>query len=53
MKKKEKLQFFLIFFLKNKKIIVIHKVMKTQHPNPEFGHTWGEIQKKLTKNKVH
>jgi len=20
--------------------------MKTQHPNPEFGHTWGEIQKK-------
>jgi hypothetical protein len=23
---------------------VIHKVRKTQHHNPEFGHTQGEIQ---------
>jgi len=25
---------------------VIPKVRKTQHQNPEFGHTQGEIQKK-------
>jgi hypothetical protein len=25
---------------------VIRKVRKTQHQNPEFGHTQGEIQKK-------
>jgi len=27
-------------------IRVIHKVRKTQHQNPEFGHTQGEIKKK-------
>jgi hypothetical protein len=31
---------------------VILKVRKTQHQNPEFGHTQGEIQKKNSK-KVH
>jgi hypothetical protein len=29
-----------------KHIRVIHKVRKTQHQNPEFDHTHGEIQKK-------
>jgi hypothetical protein len=29
---------------------VIHKVRKTQHQNPEFGHTQGEIQKNLQKS---
>jgi len=29
---------------------VIRKVRKTQHQNPEFGHTKSEIQKKLQKN---
>jgi hypothetical protein len=43
----------LIFFfsLKIKKIIVIHKLRKTQPLNLEFGHTWGEIQKTLQKKK--
>jgi len=27
----------------------ITKVRKTQHQNPEFGHTWGEIQNKHAK----
>jgi hypothetical protein len=31
---------------------VIHKVRKTQHQNPEFDHTHGEIPKKAAK-KVH
>jgi hypothetical protein len=25
--------------------------MKTQHQNPEFGHTWGENKEKLAKKK--
>jgi hypothetical protein len=29
---------------------VIHKVRKTQHQNPEFGHTQSEIQKNLQKS---
>jgi hypothetical protein len=29
---------------------VIHKVRKTQHQNPEFGHTQGEIKKNLQKS---
>ncbi len=29
---------------------VIRKVRKTQHQNPEFGHTQGEIQKNLQKS---
>jgi hypothetical protein len=41
----------LIFGLKIKKIIVIRKGRKTQHPNPEFGHTWAEIQKKTCQKK--
>jgi hypothetical protein len=41
----------LIHFLKNKKIIIIHKARKAQHLNPEFGHTRDEIQKKLAKKK--
>jgi hypothetical protein len=28
----------------------IPKVRKTQHQNPEFGHTWGEIEKYLEKH---
>ncbi len=28
-------------------IRLIHKVMKTQHQNPEFGHKQGEIKKTL------
>jgi len=28
---------------------VVCKVMKTQHQNPEFGHTQGEIQKQPAK----
>lgn len=28
----------------------MHKVKKTQHQNPQFGHTRGEMQKKLEKN---
>jgi hypothetical protein len=36
--------------LKLKEIIVFCEVMKAQHLNPEFGYTWGEIQKrKITK----
>jgi hypothetical protein len=31
---------FILFF----KIIIICKIRKTQQLNPEFGHTWGEIQ---------
>jgi hypothetical protein len=31
-------------------IRVICKVRKTQHQNPEFGHTQGEIKKKPAKN---
>jgi di/tripeptidase len=30
-------------------IRVMHKVRKTEHQNPEFGHTQGEIQKKTCK----
>jgi hypothetical protein len=30
-------------------IRVIRKVRKTQHQNPEFGHTQGEIKKKPCK----
>jgi len=45
-----------ISMLANKKhsrdIRVISKVRKTQHQNPEFGHTQGEIQQKTCK-KVH
>jgi hypothetical protein len=33
------------------KIIVIHKVRKTQHPNPEFVHTGDEIQKQICKKR--
>jgi hypothetical protein len=33
-------------------IRVIRKVTKTQHQNPEFGHTQGEIKKNTCK-KVH
>jgi hypothetical protein len=29
--------------------LVIRKVRKTQHQNPEFGHTLGEIQNKTCK----
>jgi hypothetical protein len=32
---------------------VICKVRKSQHQNPEFGHTEGEIKKKKTGKKVH
>jgi hypothetical protein len=32
-------------------IRVIRKVRKTQHQNPEFGHTQGEIQKKNLQKK--
>jgi len=31
---------------------LISKVRKTQHQNPEFGHTEGEIQKKPAKKKL-
>jgi hypothetical protein len=31
---------------------VIHKVRKTQHQNPEFGHTQGEIQKKTAQQYI-
>jgi hypothetical protein len=31
---------------------VIHKVRKTQHQNPEFGHTQGEIKKKPAKKYI-
>jgi len=30
----------------------IHKVRQTQHQNPEFGHTQGEIRKKLAKKYI-
>jgi hypothetical protein len=33
-------------------IKVIHKVTKTQNPNPEFGHTQGEIFKKPAKKYI-
>ncbi len=33
-------------------IRVIRKVRKTQHQNPEFGHTEGEIKKNLQKSKL-
>ncbi len=33
----------------SKHIRLIHKLMKTQHQNPEFGHTQGEIKKTLQK----
>ncbi len=36
--------FLILKFLADNR--VIHKVRKTQHQNPEFGHTQGEIQKK-------
>jgi hypothetical protein len=36
----------LLFFIT---IRVIHKVRKTQHQNPEFGHTQGEIKEKPAK----
>jgi hypothetical protein len=32
--------------------LVIRKVRKTQHQNPEFGHTQGEIQKKPAKKYI-
>jgi hypothetical protein len=32
--------------------LVIRKVRKTQHQNPEFGHTQGEIKKKPTKKYI-
>jgi hypothetical protein len=35
-----------------KHIRVICKVRKTQHQNPEFGHTKGEIQKKPAKRYI-
>jgi hypothetical protein len=38
--------FFMHTILYNR---VIHKVRKTQHQNPEFGHTQGEIQKTRAK----
>jgi hypothetical protein len=42
--------------LANKKhsrdIRVISKVRKTQHQNPEFGHTQGEIQQKPAKKYI-
>jgi hypothetical protein len=31
---------------------VIHKVRKTRHQNPEFGHTQGEIKKNLQKRYI-
>jgi hypothetical protein len=31
---------------------VIHKERKRQHQNPEFGHTQGEINKKLAKKYI-
>jgi hypothetical protein len=31
-------------------IRVIHKVRKTQHQNPEFGHTWRDSKKNLRKS---
>jgi hypothetical protein len=31
---------------------VIRKVRKTQHQNPKFGHTQGEIQKQTTKKYI-
>jgi hypothetical protein len=35
--------------------VIRYNVRKTQHQNPEFGHTQGEIQKKKKKvcKKVH
>jgi hypothetical protein len=33
-------------------IRVIRKVRKTQHQNPEFGHTQGEIEKKVAKKYI-
>jgi len=33
-------------------IRVIRKVRQTQHPNPEFGHTQGEIFKKPAKKYI-
>jgi hypothetical protein len=33
-------------------IRVIRKVRKTQHQNPEFGHTPGEIQKEPAKKYI-
>jgi hypothetical protein len=31
---------------------VIHKIIKTQHQNPKFGHTQGEIKKKPAKKYI-
>jgi len=31
---------------------VIHKIIKTQHQNPKFGHTQGEIKKKPAKKHI-
>jgi hypothetical protein len=31
---------------------VIHKIKKTQHQNPKFGHKQGEIKKKITRKKL-
>jgi hypothetical protein len=33
-------------------IRVIRKIRKTQHQNPEFGHTQGEIQNNMQKSKL-
>jgi hypothetical protein len=47
-KERQVCQFLVIFRHKNKindtnNTRVVHKVRKTQHQNPEFGHTHGEI----------
>jgi hypothetical protein len=44
--------FFSFLFFKIIINRVIHKVKKTQHQNPESGHTRGEIQKKLEKKYI-
>jgi hypothetical protein len=41
--------FILKLFADNR---AIHKVRKTQHQNPEFGHTQGEIKKNLQKRYI-
>jgi hypothetical protein len=46
--KKVKILFY-FYFKASKYNRVIRKVRKTQHQNPEFGHTKSEIQKKTPK----
>jgi len=36
----------------SKAIRIIREVRKTQHQNPKFGHTQGEIKKKLAKKYI-